>query len=329
MELYDLVIIGSGPAGLTASIYASRYHLTNLVIGKLLGGTMTYAHRVENYPGFVTISGIELGQKMAEQVKSLGAEIVGDTVVKIKYEKEKIKDNGSLFIVITESGKEYGAKALIVATGTERRKLNIPGEDEYLGKGVSYCTTCDIPFFKDKTVVVVGGADSACTGAIHAAEVASKVYLIYRKEALRAEPVWVHEVAQSPKIEVLYNSNLTEIKGDGQRVTGVRLDREGGGEGLAKNELQADGVFIEIGGVPVTALLAQLGVVLDQNGFVKVGPEMETNLAGLFAAGDIANVFGEMHQITIATSEGSVAASSVFKYLKGQAAPESYGGTNK
>lgn len=311
---YDLVIVGAGPAGLTASIYASRYQLKNLVIGKTPGGTMNWAHRVENYPGFQTIPGVELGKKMADQVKALGAKILAENVVGIEKE-------GVGFKVATESSQAFKARGLIVATGTERKKLNIPGEEKYLGRGVSYCTTCDMPLFKDKTVVVVGGSDSACTGAIHAAGFARQVYLTYRKDKLRAEPVWVEEVAKDPKIKVIYNTNLTEIFGDERKVTGVKLDQAYQG----KNELATDGVFIEIGGVPLTNLLKKLGVDLDEKGYVKVGPEMGTNLAGLFAAGDIANVFGELQQITIATSEGSVAAASAFKYLKGQKAPASYG----
>lgn len=315
--IYDLIIIGSGPAGLTASIYASRYKLFNLVIGKLLGGTMTYAHRVENYPGFTSISGIELAQRMGEQVKALGAEILTENVVEIQKLDSKTKNESAKFQVKTESGKEFGSRALIVATGTERRKLNVPGEKEYLGRGVSYCTNCDIPFFKDKVVALVGGSDSACTGAIHAADFASKVYLIYRKNALRAEPVWVEEVKRNPKIEVIYNSNIIEILGDGNKVARVKLDQPH--QGI--QELILDGVFVEIGGVPVSALLSALGVVVNQNGYIKVGEEMETNLPGLFSAGDVADRGGEFHQITAAVAEGSLATASVFKYLKGQAAP--------
>lgn len=315
---YDLIIIGIGPSGLTASIYTSRYKLSNLVIGKTLGGTMALAHRIENYPGFSTISGVELGQKMGKQVKALGAEILMENVGRI--EKTKVG-----FKVTTETNKEFGSKALIVATGTERRKLNIPGEKKYQGRGTSYCTNCDAPFFRGKTVAVIGGADSAVSGAIHAAAFAQKVYIIYRKDKLRAEPAWTEEALKNPKIEVIYKTNITEILGDENKVTGVKLDQPY----QNSDQLAVGGVFIEIGGVPVTGMLKQLGVELDENDYVKVGPDMSTNVPGLFAAGDIANVFGEFQQITIATSEGSIAAASVFKYLKGQQPPPSYGESGK
>ncbi len=196
---YEVIIIGAGPAGLTASIYASRYKLSNLVIGKMPGGTIAYAHRVENYPGLPGISGAELGRKITEQAKSLGAEVVVEEVKKIERSE---KDGGKGFKISVESQKDFFAKALIVACGSERRKLDIPGEKEYLGRGVSYCTSCDAPFFKGKTVVLVGGANAACSEAIHLSEYAEKVYLVYRKSELRAEPVWVEEVKSNPKIEM-------------------------------------------------------------------------------------------------------------------------------
>lgn len=304
--MYDLLIIGSGPAGLTASIYASRYKLANLVVGKVLGGMMTSAHKIENYPGFTSISGVELSQKMGEHAKALGAEILADGVSKIEKTKTGFK-------VTTESGKEFESKALIVATGTERRKLDVPGEKEYLGRGVSYCTACDIAFFKDKIVALIGGSDAAVSGAIHATAFAKKVYIIYRRDKLRAEAIWVEEVLDNPQIEVIYNTNITEILGDGTKVTGVKLDSPHQGAG----KLDLDGVFIEIGGVPGTQLVKQSGVELDERGFVKVAPTLATNIPGVFAAGDIANIAGEFQQIVTAASEGAMAAFSAFKYLKG------------
>jgi thioredoxin reductase (NADPH) len=304
--MYDVLIIGSGPAGLAASIYASRYKLTNLVIGKVLGGMMTSAHKIENYPGFASISGVQLAQKMGEHVKTLGAEILADGVTKI----EKTETG---FRITTESGKDFEGKALIAATGTERRKLNVPGEKEYLGRGVSYCTACDIPFFKDKIVALIGGSDAAASGAIHATAFVKKAYIIYRREKLRAEPVWVEEVLKNPKIEVIYKTNITEILGNDTKVTGVKLDSPH----QETEKLGLDGVFIEIGGVPGTQLLKPLGVELDEGGFVKVKPDMSTNVTGVFAAGDIANIAGEFQQIVTAASEGAMAAFSAFKYLKG------------
>ena len=305
--LYDVIIIGSGPAGLTASIYASRYKLSNLVIGKVPGGTIAYAHKVENFPGVPGISGVELGQRMLEQVKALEVEILAEEVVGI----EKSVVDGK-FKITTNTKKEFEARTLIVALGTERRKLNVPGEKEYLGKGVSYCVTCDAPLFKGKTVVLVGGSNAACSGAIHLATFAEKIYLIYRKNALRAEPVWVEEVKENPRIEVIYETNVTEVLGDGAKVTGVKLD-------VPYNDnstLPASGVFVEIGGQPSSSLLPPLGVELDDDSYVKVDERMSTNIPGLFAAGDLTTKSVILQQVITACAGGAVAANSAFEYLK-------------
>jgi thioredoxin reductase (NADPH) len=310
MENYELIIIGSGPAGLTASIYASRYRIKNLVIGSQLGGAMALASAVENYPGFARISGLELAQKMAKQVKALGAKIVNDTVIEIQNLPPKA---AAKFKIITEGGKEYESRAIILATGTRRRELGVPGERKYLGKGVSYCAACDAPFFRGKTVAVIGGANAAVTSADHLSRFAKKVYLIYRRKPLRAEPIWVERVEKNPKIEIVYNTNIRRIFGDG-KVRGVELDKPFGGE----KYLAVDGVFIEIGGVPGAELAKSLGVELDEKGFVKVNPDMETNVPGVFAAGDIANLHGELQQIVIACAKGATAALSAYKYLQTQ-----------
>ena len=313
--MHDLIIIGSGPAGLTASIYASRYKLSNLVIGKLLGGEITLASSVENFPGFIAISGVDLTQKMSEQVTHLGAEIKAETVGRI----EKLDGGG--FKVITEEKGNYETKTLIVATGSERRKLGVSGEAEYIGKGVSYCTTCDAPFFREKTVALIGGSDAAVSGAVHTAEFAKKIYIIYRGEELRAEPIWSEQVKKNPKIEAIYTTNLKEIKGDGTKVTGVTLDNPYNGS----TELVLDGVFIEIGGVPGTSLLTPLGVELDGAGYVKVTPEMETNIKGLFAAGDFTTASAALQQMITACAQGAAAAASSYKLLKQEKAPRIFG----
>lgn len=313
--MYDTIIIGSGPAGLTASIYASRYHLKNLVVGKSPGGTIAYAHKVDNFPGLPGISGVELGQKIFQQAKDLGGEILLDGVVNIEAVKEDntvLNVSDPFFKVKTETNKEFIAKTLIIATGTERRKLGIPGEKEYLGKGVSYCTNCDAPFFKGKTVVVVGGANAACSGAAHLAEFAKKVYLAYRKEALRADPAWVEEVKRNSLIEVIYNANVVEIIGAGGRVTEIELDVPYNGN----RSIKTDGVFIEIGGAPINNLASLLGVALNKDGYLEVDDKMATNISGIFAAGDITtkNIF--LPQALTSASEGAIAAFSVFNYLK-------------
>ncbi|RJR23423.1 hypothetical protein C4578_04285 [Candidatus Microgenomates bacterium] len=312
--VYDTVIIGSGLAGLTASIYASRYQMTNIVIGKVLGGTITLAHQVENFPGFPSISGIELSQKIAEQVKGLGAEIVAEKVVEVEI--MAFTDGKKHFKVITETGKQYEARTLIVTTGTERRKLGVAGEREYLGKGVSYCTNCDAPFFKNKKVAVVGGGDAAVSGAVHLAGFASKVFLIHRRDEFRAEPIWVEDALSNQKIEVLFNTQVLEIIGDGNKVTAIKIDKEVDG-----SKIPIDGIFVEIGGIPESGLLSSLGVSLDENNFVVTSERMETSVPGLFAAGDFTTQGLIMSQAITACAQGAIAAASAFKYIKNKNAP--------
>lgn len=315
---YDVIIIGSGPAGLTASIYASRYNLSNLVLGSKKGGTFALAHKVDNWPAEPGSSGAEIMDKVEKQTADLGGEIVYDPVVQVVKLKEME------FKVQTKSGTVYKTKSVIFAPGTERRKLNIKGEAEYLGKGVSYCVTCDAPFFKDKTVVVVGGSDSACSGAVYLSSYAKKIYLIYRKDSLRAEPAWL---GQWQKLEdcgqgkFIKNTNLAEIKGDGQRITEVVLDQFFEG----KNSLNVDGVFIEIGGVPGSNVAENLGVEVDEKGFVKVDQWMKTNLTGVFSAGDCTNALPGFAQAITASAMGAVAAASVYEYLKKKQAPKILG----
>lgn len=310
----DLVIIGLGPAGLTASIYASRYQLKNLIIGEVLSGELSKASRIENLPGFVSISGLDWGEKTKKQVEKLGAKVVFGRVGRI--------EKG--FKVFTESGRQYQAKTLIVATGSERRRLDIPGEKEYLGHGVSFCTACDAPFFRDKTVALIGGSDAAVSGAVHTAEFAKQVYIIYRRDKLRAEPIWVKEwekIEKKGKGETVYKTNITKILGDGNKVTGVKLDNPYQG----RETLALDGVFIEIGGVPGTSLLKPLGVNLTEAGYVQVNEVMETNIPGLFCAGDITDKSAVLAQAITAMAQGAIAAASAYKYLKGEKAPKILG----
>lgn len=348
-SIYDLIITGIGPAGLTASIYASRYKLSNLVIGKTLGGELGLAHKVENYPGFLSISGLDLADKWKKQVENLGAKVLIKEVGKIE------KQNGGFLVEINEEEK-YQSKAVIVATGSERRRLNIPGEKEYMGRGVSYCHTCDAPFFREKTVALIGGADSAVSGAIHTAEFAKKVYIIYRKDKLRAEPIWIEEwkkLEASGKGEAIYNTNITQILG-GKEFAKLKaqnaklkampakpsmLDKIGTTKNLKLEEknqvvgvllnnpykrekfLAVDGVFIEIGSVPGTALVQSLGVKLDETGHVVVNDQMETNIPGFFCAGDMVSKSATFKQAILAMAQGAMAAASVYKYLKKETAP--------
>lgn len=302
--MYDVIIVGAGPAGLAAALYASRYKLNAFLIGPVVGGTALEAYNVENYPAFKSISGLELMNKMEEQVSSLGVEIIAEEAVEIKRD--------SHFTVATE-GERYEAKMVILAMGTERRKLNVPGEKELLGKGVSYCATCDAAFFRNKSVAVIGGSDAAAKSALLLAEYASKVYIVYRRTQIRAEPVTVEAVEKNDMIEIIYKTNIVEVKGD-KVVEGVVLDNEYQGS----NFLKLDGVFVEVGAEPNNKLARNLGVELDKTGYINVDSMQKTNVGGVFAAGDVTNAAGELKQIVTACAQGVLAATSAYEYLKTQ-----------
>ncbi|MCJ7740812.1 FAD-dependent oxidoreductase, partial [Candidatus Microgenomates bacterium] len=281
--MYDLIVIGSGPAGLTASIYASCFHLKHLVIGSVLGGQLVNAPDILNYPGFSQISGKELAGRMAEQVSARGGEIVTQSVTKISKTEEKY------FEIETQDGKKYQARSIILATGTERKKLNVPGEAQYTGKGVYYCATCEKQDYEGKICAVVGGGNSAVQAAVELAQAAEKVYIIYRGTELRGEPVWLEQIKNNPKIEVVTNTIINEIVGDGEKVTEIKLIKQlnnppAGGQ---MKQLDVDKIFIEIGGVPGTALIIPLGVEINGGGYIKVNERLETNILGVFAAGDL------------------------------------------
>jgi thioredoxin reductase (NADPH) len=297
-KTYDLVIIGAGPAGLTAAIYAARYKLDSIVIGPDIGGTANLPHDIENWPGFKG-AGWDLMVKFKEHVESFKVPITTENV-------KSVTKKGSQFIVSTDKNK-YTARTVMLAMGTKRRKLEVPGEDEFFGKGVSYCATCDCVFFKDKIVAVVGGSDAAAMAAQILSQHAKKVYIIYRKEHMRAEPARVEELEHDPKVEFLYNTNVTHIIGD-KLVKKVKLD--------TGKELALDGLFIEVGGIPVTAIAKELGVTLSKSERINVNAAMETNVPGVFAAGDITTGSNEFNQIVTAAAEGAIAALSAFTFIR-------------
>jgi thioredoxin reductase (NADPH) len=299
--MYDFVIIGGGPAGLSAAVYAARFKLNVVVLARELGGTLMNAHFVENWPGEKGLPGAELAMKMQEQVENLGVEIKQTGV-------KKIDKKDSHYTLITDS-EEYEAKSILLATGTKHRHLEVPGEEDFYGKGVSYCAVCDGAFFKDKTVAVIGGSDSAAKEALFLSEHASKVYIIYRKDKLRAEPINAERVEKNPKIEVINNTNITEIKGD-KFVTGVNLDNPHKGS----DELELQGVFIEIGYDPQNDLTRQLGLDLDERGQIKIDEKSGTNIPGVYAAGDITS--GGFNQAIMASAQGVMAAYNAYRFIK-------------
>lgn len=301
--MHDLIVIGAGPAGLGSSIYASRYKLDHLVIGNEIGGQVVEASEIENWAGEVSIPGQTLMEKFEHHAHHLGAQIVQADV-------SAVAKNGQGFEV-TAAGEKYQAKSIILALGMKARKMNVPGEDRFIGKGVSYCATCDAMFFRDKDVVVVGGGDAAATAAIHLTEFANKVYLLYR-EASSWEPSWDEQLKASPKVELLCCKDVKEIKGD-QKVTGVvyeTLDAPG------DKELAAQGVFIEVGTTPGVTIAQNLGVALDEQSYIIVDQTQATNVEMVYAAGDVTTGSNKFRQIITAVAEGAVAAGSVYRKLK-------------
>lgn len=293
--MYDLIIIGGGPAGLSAAIYAARFMLKTLIITKEVGGAIVEAHKIENWPGYKSISGIELMEKFEDQVAALGVEIVENEVVDVENKK-------GFFKIKTNENKTYESKNTIFACGTMRRKLNIKGEEEFSGKGVSYCATCDAAFFRNKIVAVIGGNDSAAKAALLLAEYAKEVCIIYRKEKIRAEPMTISQISKNPRIKIINNTSLKEIKGE-KFVTSVIFDNG--------KEFKLDGVFVEIGAEPCAAFASKLGVALDEKNYIIVDKTQKTNVKGIYAAGDVTN--NELKQVMTACAEGAIAAKSVYE----------------
>lgn len=299
---YSLVIVGAGPAGLTASIYASRYKLEHIVIGETLGGLASEAHKICNFPTEKEISGTELVEKMRDQVESMGTSILINRIIDIsKREKgfELKLDNGEVFL----------ADTIILASGTKPRKLELPDKEKYLGKGISYCATCDAMFFRDKVVAVVGGSDSANTASLYLAELAKKVYQIYRGNKLRGETIWIDKVKNHDKIEVIYETEVVGLKGD-SKLKEIVLSQG--------KELEVEGLFIEIGTIPDRDLADKLGLNVNERGYIKVTNDQRTSMEGVWAAGDITSASNNFRQIITACSEGAIAAENVFRFIQKQ-----------
>lgn len=300
-DVYDLVIIGGGISGFSAAMYAGRFKMKTLLLTEKMGGTLVLANDVANYPGIKHIPGLELVDQVREHAKDYDIEIIEKKVT-------DIRKTGKTFRVKAED-TEVEARTVILATGTEWRKLNVPGEEEFTGKGVHYCAVCDGFFYKDKVVGVVGGSDSAAKEALFLAEHAKKVYIIYRREKIRAEPINTKRVEESDKIEIIPNTNIKEIKGD-KSVTRVVLDREYKGS----KEFRVDGIFVDIGHIPLSGLAKKLGVDTNEKGEIKVDKNSATNVGGVFAAGDV--VDGPFKQAVTGAAEGVTAAYSAYSYLK-------------
>jgi thioredoxin reductase (NADPH) len=302
-EIYEVIIIGGGPGGLTAGLYTSRARLSTLLIeSALFGGQMTTTELIENYPGFPQgVTGDELSRLMEEQAKRFGMETVAQEVVKVSLETD-------LKVVQTHESS-YRCEALIIGTGTEYRKLGVPGEKEFAGKGVSYCATCDGAFFRDSQIVVVGGGDSALTEALFLTKFAKELTIIHRRDALRGTKIYQERALANPKIKFLWNSIVQEIKGDSM-VRSIIVKNVKTGQ---VKEFETEGAFLFVGLVPRTQFLK--GVVqMDEGGYVLTNDQCETSAKGIFAVGDCRKKL--LRQIATAVGDGATAAFAAEKFLE-------------
>ncbi len=305
---YEVIIVGGGPAGLTAGLYCKRAALETVLIEKgLLGGQIAISKDVENYPGVEGITGFDLSERLVRHARAFGLKIVQEEVT-------EIRTGIDFHSVRLASGDLLIARALILSVGGTVRKLGVPGEAEYLGSGVSYCATCDGFFFRDLTVAVVGGGDTAVEEALYLSKLTKKVYLIHRRDSLRASRILQNRLVSEPKIEIVWNTVIREILGDGKKVRAVTLEDVRTGEG---RELSADGVFIFIGYSPNSHLIPP-EVRVNEQGFVITDDRCATSVPGIFAAGDIRQKFA--NQIVVAAADGCVAALAAAHYVEVQRA---------
>lgn len=298
--MYDIIIIGAGPAGLTAAIYARRAAKKVLVLeAKVYGGQIVNTLDIENYPVEEHISGYDFATKLYNQAKNLGAEIVFEKVTSIEVSSKQKK-------VITNDNI-YETHSIIIATGSENRKLGLSGEEQLIGKGVSYCATCDGAFYKGKKVAVVGGGNTALEDALYLSDIASKVYLIHRRSEFKGEDATVNRLREKNNVEFIFNHNVTKLN-SGDRLESIEITDVSG----AKKTIKVDGLFVAIGRIPENQTFAGL-VKLDDAGYIEANEECHTNIEGVFVAGD--NRTKNMRQLVTATSDGAIAAGEAVKYI--------------
>ncbi len=301
--MYDVIIIGAGPAGMTAAVYTSRANLSTLMIERgVPGGQMANTEEVENYPGYDHILGPDLSNKMFEHAKKFGAEYAYGDI------KEVV--DGEEYKTVRAGSKEFKARAVIIATGAEYKKIGVPGEKELGGRGVSYCAVCDGAFFKGKELVVVGGGDSAVEEGVYLTRFASKVTIVHRRDQLRAQKILQQRAFDNEKVEFIWNHTVKEIKEQDGKVGSVTLVSAENGEETA---FKTDGVFIYIGMVPLTKPFESLNIT-NENGYIETNENMETKVPGIFAAGDVREK--ALRQIVTATGDGSIAAQTAQHYVE-------------
>lgn len=298
--MYDIIIIGAGPAGLTAAIYARRASKKTLVLeAKAYGGQIINTLDIENYPAEKNISGFDLATKMYNQAKDLGAEFAFERVTEIQNSDDKK-------IVITDDNT-YESKSIIIATGSDNRKLNLPSEDELIGKGISYCATCDGAFYKDKTVAVNGGGNTALEDALYLSDIAEKVYLIHRRDEFRGDKLLVERLNAKNNVEFVLSSTITKLNADKKLESLEITDTDDN-----TKTITVDGLFVAIGRTPATTIFKDV-VNLDKSGYIIAGEDCHTSTQGIFVAGD--NRTKDIRQLVTATSDGAIAATEAVKYL--------------
>lgn len=301
-QIYDVIIIGAGPAGLTAAIYSARANLKTLMIERgVPGGQMVNTEEIENFPGFESILGPELSTKMFEHSQKFGAEYTYGDVKGISIDGD--------YKIVETSKQNYKTKTIIIATGTEHKKLGVPGEKEFSGRGVSYCAVCDGAFFKEKELVVIGGGDSAVEEALYLTRFASKVTVIHRRDQFRAQPILQERLLNNPKVEIIWNHTVDEILGD-RVIEKLSIRDVNTGE---RKEFTSNGAFIYIGMLPLTEAFKNLPIS-NEEGFIITNENLETSLPGIFAAGDCREKM--LRQVVTATADGSIAAQSAQHYIE-------------
>lgn len=304
MKNYDVVVIGAGPGGMTAALYAARANLKVAMLDRgVYGGQMNNTDDIENYPGFTSIKGPELGEKMYQSATNSGVEFVYGDVQKVTVDDEHLKH------VQTDSD-ELISKAVIIATGSTNRKLGVPGEEEFSGKGVSYCAVCDGAFFKNRDVSVIGGGDSAISEGLYLANLADKVNVVHHRDKLRAQRVLQDRAFDNKKMDFTWDSDVKEIIGDENQVTGIKVHNKKTDQ---DEVVPTSGVFIYVGNIPNSQAFTNLRIT-DEAGWIKTNDEMETIIPGIYAVGDVRQK--KLRQITTAVGDGGIAGQNAFEYVE-------------
>jgi len=311
-ETWDVIIVGAGSAGMAAAIYAARFNLKTLIIGKVVGGLLNESHNVENYPGYKSIPGLDLMMNFKEHVDNLGVPIKEEWAIDAKSEQLN-DDKKRVFIITTKDEDErehtYRGRTVILTMGTKHRHLGAKREDELAGKGVSYCATCDAAFYRNIPVCIVGGGDSAAQAGELVAQFASHVYMLVRSEKMRAEPINIKRLETNKKITIIYNTQVLEVLGE-REVTGVRLSTQYNGSDV----LPVSGMFVEIGQIVQSELAVKLGVKVNERKEIIIDSDSQTNIPGVWAAGDVGN--RKYKQALTGASEGAIAAFGAYALLR-------------